>query len=227
MQRLITVTELAKQLSVSETAVRKAIRSGRLTPYCKDGTPLPPETKIRPKFLRLREAKKQWVEGRYKPGPGKEPSSLLEARKRRIEIDTKLKEIELRRKNRELIPAEASTAAIKALGRATQRVHRSIVGWGEELCGAAHGGGLPAVSGLLRAKSVELSNAVADLLGAEARRVDGPGEPRGLGRRNGERLSLGGCGGQGGDIYFLRDLSDGRRQTWRERVAQNSGRKME
>ena len=63
-------------------------------------------------------------------------------------------------------------AAVEALGRAVKRAHKAIPGWAEEITGAAQIGGVAAVSGLLRAKSAELGNSVADLIMAEAEHVE-------------------------------------------------------
>ncbi len=52
------------------------------------------------------------------------------------------------------------------LGRAVQRAHKTIAGWAEELVAAEQDGGLAAVSKLLRAKSIELNDAVGNLITA-------------------------------------------------------------
>jgi predicted NBD/HSP70 family sugar kinase len=67
------------------------------------------------------------------------------------------------------IPRSEAIASIEALGRALQRAYRAIPAWSEELTAAAQsGGGLAAVSGLLRAKAAELGDCVENLITAFA-----------------------------------------------------------
>jgi hypothetical protein len=90
------------------------------------------------------------------------------ARTRAVDLQRELLEIKLARLKGELIPRAASIAGAESLGRATQRALKGIVGWNEELLAAGQNGGLAAISALLRAKSFELCNTVADMLTADA-----------------------------------------------------------
>src|SRR5262245_41839499 len=130
MEKLVTAGKLAEELSVSETAVRRAVRTGRLTAYGKDGAPLPSETKVRPKFLRLREAKKQWEASRFKAAPGKdEPGTLVEARARKVAADAAMQELRLRVRRGELIDKEAQSLAFAVIGREFARALENMEFW--------------------------------------------------------------------------------------------------
>ena len=52
----VTVTELARELGVSQPAVTQAVQAGRLQPYDAFGRPVSPFCRGR-KFLKLKEAK--------------------------------------------------------------------------------------------------------------------------------------------------------------------------
>jgi hypothetical protein len=72
-------------------------------------------------------------------------------------------QMRLARELGDVIPKGAATAAVETLGRGIRRALAAI-----PVTAAAMTGGPGGVSGLLRAKSLELGNSVADLIAAEA-----------------------------------------------------------
>jgi hypothetical protein len=175
MVEFVSQAAFARAIGVSRMAICKALQAGRLQPYDEAGRPVSPDFRG-PKFLKLDEARQSFDESRVrlddsflakesdKSGPPRR--DLLSARTRTSSLQAELLQMRLAREQGEVIPRAAAMAAVEALGRAVKRAHKAIPGWAEEITGAAQIGGVAAVSGLLRAKSAELGNSVADLITA-------------------------------------------------------------
>jgi hypothetical protein len=143
--KLISAKAFAGRLGVSHSVVYRAIATGRVKAYCRDGNPLRAGARGA-KFVRPAEAERQWREGRAMPRRGEDEPTLIEARRRKLAADAALLEIRLAQRRRELIPKAEAITTMEFVGRSVQSVHKSIVMWAEE----SQIGGLPAVSGLLR-----------------------------------------------------------------------------
>jgi hypothetical protein len=172
MQKLITTAKFAEEQAVSETTVRQAIKTGRLRIYDAAGKLLPAETKGR-KYLKPSEARRQWEENRCKERQSRGGATLPAARARKAAADAALRELQLRIKQGEFIPAEGARMAARAIGFAIQRIAAGITGWADEISGAHARGGVRAVTACLKVKSVELAAAMSGALIAEANELGG------------------------------------------------------
>jgi hypothetical protein len=161
----VTIAQLARKLGVSGQAVSQAIRSGRLVAYNNQGEAVPPGYAGR-KWLSPASAGEDWHNRRQRCDVSAAPDDLVAARTKTAALQAMLLQMRILREQGDVIPRAASLAAKESLGRAVQRAGKAIPGWAEEITAAALNGGVGAVSALLRAKSVELSNAVADLITA-------------------------------------------------------------
>jgi hypothetical protein len=191
-ESLVSATAFSNAVGVTPRAVTKAIKQGRLQAYGKSGRRVSANF-CGPKFLKLDEARQSFDESRVrlddsflakeakeseKSGPPRR--DLLTARTRTAGLQAALLQMRLARELGDVIPKAAATAAVESLGRAVARALKGGPAWAEELTAAGQTGGLPAVSGLLRAKFTELGNSIADLITAEAECCADPerGEPR-------------------------------------------------
>jgi hypothetical protein len=171
---MVSATAFSKAAGVTQSAISQALKHGRLQAYSKTGRRLSAAAKG-PKFLKFEEAQQSFDEGRVRlddpdmmaKGTPKR-HDLVTARTKTSNLQAALLQMRLARELGDVIPKGAAKAAAEALGRAVQRAHKAIPGWAEELTAVALNGGQGAVSGLLRAKSSELLNSVADLITAEA-----------------------------------------------------------
>jgi hypothetical protein len=170
---MVSATAFSKAAGVSERAIADAIKHGRLQAYSKSGRRVSADFKG-PKRLKLDEAQKSFDENRtrlddsFLEGSAKSGSPLVTARTKTSNLQAALLQMRLARELGDVIPKGAAKAALESLGRAVQRAHKAIPGWAEEIAAAAQNGGVGAVSGLLRAKSSDLLNSIADMIAAEA-----------------------------------------------------------
>jgi hypothetical protein len=179
---MVSATAFSKAAGVTQSAISQAIKQGRVQAYNKSGRRVSGGSPG-PKFLKLEEARQSFDESRLRVDDsflakeseksergGPPRRDLVTARTRTASLQAALLQMRLAREVGDVIPKEAATAAVESLGRAVGRALKGGPAWAEEITAAAiTGGGLPAVSGLLRAKFAELANSIADLITAEAK----------------------------------------------------------
>jgi hypothetical protein len=174
LDAVVSKADFARRCGVTRGRVSQWIHDGQIGVEALDGTG--PRARIRADVaIGMLRDRLDWFRGGSVADLGGSRAAAAAqkfrgaaARTRAVDLQRELLEIKLSRLKGELIPRAASIAAGESLGRATQRALKDIVGWNEELLAAGQNGGLAAISALLRAKSFELCNTVADMLTAAA-----------------------------------------------------------
>ena len=179
-ESMVSVTAFSRAAGVTQGAISHAIKNGRLQAYSKSGRKLSPRTKG-PKFLKLEQGLESFEGSRIRPPTNgskeKPPQRGIELLTEQTKaLQNELLQMRIAREQGEQIPRAAVESADEATMAAIQRAVKAIQGWNEELGGAYQNGGLGAGASVLRAKSDELLNSIADLI--EAERSADP-EPRG------------------------------------------------
>jgi len=183
---LITTTEFAKQIGVSQRAVAKAIRVGRIPSYDESGAPPGPGSKR--VFVKRDEAAEAFRLSRARI----DDSSLAEMSAdldRELSVETDVVEraptlvgvktateelkadllrLRLARERGELISRQAQIDAFETAGRAVARQFQMMTSWAEELNAIARTGGVPGLTAWLRAKANHCCEHLADALTAPA-----------------------------------------------------------
>ena len=196
---LITTTEFAKQVGVSQRAVAKAIKVGRVPAYDETGARAAPGISGRI-FVKADEAVSAFRLSRARiddaviaemaaeldreisidpeeslapaDAPGR-PPTLVGAKTAKEELQADLLRLRLGRERGELVSRQAQLDAFETAGRTVGRQYQTMMTWAEELNGVARSGGVPALTAWLRAKANELCSQLADALTAsEAIEID-------------------------------------------------------
>ena len=175
---MVSATAFSKAAGVTPSAISDALKHGRLQAYSKSGRRLSAGSKG-PKFFKFDEARKSFDESRVRPPTNGNksvppPRGLVLLTEQTKNLQNELLRMRIAREHGELIPRAAIEASDEATGAAIQRAHKAIPSWSEELVAAYQNGGLGAHSALLRVKSAELLNSIADLIAAEAERSADP-----------------------------------------------------
>ena len=191
---LITTTEFAKQVGVSQRAVAKAIKVGRVPCYDETGAQAVPGVAGRV-FVKADEAASAFRLSRARvddavlakmaeelddelsiepeaAAPSIEDSgkaqTLVGAKTTKEELQSELLRLRLARERGELVSRQAQLDAFESAGRAVGRQFQSLTTWAEEIIGVARVGGVPALTAWLRGKANDLCAQLADTLTATA-----------------------------------------------------------
>lgn len=187
---LITTTEFAAQVGVSQRAVAKAIRVGRVPCYDETGAQAVLGVAKRV-FVKADEAASAFrlsrarvddaalaemaeqldrelsIEPEAAPQPVEAPGkaqTLVGAKTTKEELQADLLRLRLARERGELISRQAQLDAFETAGRVVGRQFQGMTAWAEELHGVSRTGGVPALAAWLRSKANDLCATLADAL---------------------------------------------------------------
>lgn len=186
---LITTTEFAKQAGVSQRAVAKAIKVGRVPAYDETGTLAPAGARGRI-FVKADEAIAAFRLSRARiddatvaetaaeldrenafdapdssrPATPPQDGSLVAAKKDKELLQSDILRLRLARERGELVSRQMQLEAFETAGRAVGRQFQTMASWAEEINGVARSGGVHALTVWLRSKANELCSQLADLL---------------------------------------------------------------
>ncbi len=192
---LITTTEFAKKVGVSQRAVAKAIKVGRVPAYDETGARVSLGAQGRV-FVKDDEAAAAFRLSRARiddaavaeiaaeidrelsvdpadtlaaplarDAQGKTPT-LVGAKTEKEQLQADLLRLRLDRERGELVSRQAQLDAFENIGRTVQRQIQLMATWAEEINGVARQGGVPSLTAWLRAKANELCINIADALTA-------------------------------------------------------------
>jgi hypothetical protein len=154
-----TVSQFARKLGVSQSAVSQAVKNGRLVAYDGRGERVSPGYAGR-KWLNPASAVEDWHTRRQRYDDSAASDDLLAAKTKTANLQSELLQLRLGRESGELIPRDEALAAAEDLARGVRQALKGIAGW--EL------GGLEAVSARLQALSAEIGDAIGNLTAAAA-----------------------------------------------------------
>ncbi|GEM_PF-2517327 len=194
---LLSPTEFARSIGVSQQAVSKAIKIGRIPAYDETGARAAPGYKGR-KLVKPDEARSAFrlsrariddsklaelaaeidrdlaadIGERAPPAPTPQgdalPPTLVSAKTEKEALQADLLRLRLERERGELVPRQAQLDAMETAGRKVLRALEALPASAEELNALCHSGGLPALTAWLRAKAHDLAGFAADLISAAA-----------------------------------------------------------
>ena len=186
------ISSFARQLGVSQQAVSKAVKVGRISVYDARGERVAPHFKGR-KFVKPEEAMAAFHLSRARVNDGDLPNitaetgdrpapkmvnapepqtpaeqalnpTLVHAKTKQAGLQSQLLELRLAKEQGDLMPREAILEAFEDCGRITARAVMAMPSWAEEINGLAHSGGGQALTAWLRDKATNLCNSIADEL---------------------------------------------------------------
>jgi hypothetical protein len=184
---MMSPSAFARHIGVSQQAISRAIRVGRLTAYDAAGLRVSPDFSGR-KFLKPEEASVAFQLSRARiddfalaemarslgdelvatlpeaPAAASkdDTKTLLSVKTAKEWLQSEILRVRLARERGELVSRAATLAAFEDAGRTVALEVQSIASWAEECAGVFQTGGVAALAALLRAKSAELLNSVAD-----------------------------------------------------------------
>ena len=189
---MLGITAFARRVRVTQQAVSKAVKVGRVPVYDVTGERVAPDFNGR-KFVKLEEAKAAFHFSRARINDGDLPNitaetgdgpalemvnapeprtpaeqalnpTLVHAKTKQAGLQSQLLELRLAKETGDLMPREAILEAFEDCGRITARAVMAMPSWAEEINGLAHSGGGQALTAWLRDKATNLCNSIADEL---------------------------------------------------------------
>ena len=162
----VTISQLARLIGMSRQAVHKRVRKLEQDEKI--------EVRRRGKSVLVDvSAFRSAVDATADPDRGDQPPSYSDAKRRKVEVELAIKEIELARRRGELLSVRDVETAAMAAGRRIAARLEGMTQWADELVSLAHKHGADGVRQFLKSKAGSMrESAAADLESISRMRVE-------------------------------------------------------